>query len=157
MNFQKVAEILGGLRILPFFPSDEHALLALVSMVGSMVDTEEQVRWLVKRMTSGIYSQWPGPQEMRACFCGRFKPKDGINAYSTVYLDGIPPERPAIAAPEQKALPPGGAVTEDTSMDAAFQILQRGMVERNRGIGGPATEAEIRAAPEWLRRLEGFE
>lgn len=125
MNFERIAKTLSGLRVLKFFPNDEHALVALVRMVGEMASTEDQVEWLVGRMTSGLYAEWPGPREVRAVFCSRFNPRDGINAYSTVYIDGIPSERPAIAAPMQKALPPGAMVTADESMDEAIQELAK--------------------------------
>ena len=66
MNPREVLRILNGLRVLPYFPSDEYVMNALVRLCGSMCENLEQVRWLVDRMTSGIYAQWPGPAEMRA-------------------------------------------------------------------------------------------
>ena len=112
--------------MLRFFPNDEVVMNAVVRLCGSMCASEEQVRWLVTRMTSGIYSEWPGVAEMRACFCGRFRPADGINAYSTVFLDGLPPDPtapPRIAAPVLKALQPGHAVTADPELEASIQRL----------------------------------
>jgi hypothetical protein len=128
MNPIKILEILAELRMLPFFPNDECVMNGIVRLVGAMCASEEQVRWLVSRMTSGIYEQWPGPREMRACFCNRYKPKDGINAYSTIYPDGLPidptaPPRPEIAAPKLKALPAGHAVTADPELEASIQKL----------------------------------
>jgi len=91
MNPKRVLEMLAELAMLRFFPARNSAvLIGLARLVNQMCADESQVRWLVDRMTSGIYAEWPGPQEMRACFCSRFKPKDGLNAYSTVYPDGIP-------------------------------------------------------------------
>jgi hypothetical protein len=75
-------------------------------------------------MTSGIYSKWPGDREMRACFCCRFRPKDGLTAYSTIYLDGLPPDPTApqrIEAPSYKALPAGQVATADLEFDVAIQ------------------------------------
>jgi hypothetical protein len=92
-----------------------------------MCATEEQVRWLVDRMTSGIYAEWPGIAEMRACFCYRYKPRDGVEAYSSVYAemprDPTAPPRPEIAAPYLKALPPGHEVTPDPELEASIQQL----------------------------------
>jgi len=99
-------QMLAELAVLPFFPAgNESVLIALARLVGQMCRTEDEVRWLVDRMTSGIYSAWPGPQEMRACFCSKFRPKDGLNAYSTVYPDGIPlsEPRPRIEPPAVRA------------------------------------------------------
>jgi hypothetical protein len=120
--------MLGELRALRFFPNDELVMNAVVRLCGSMCASEEQVRWLVDRMTSGIYTEWPGIAEMRACFCCRYKPKDGVNAYSTVFPDGLPPDptappRPGIAAPDLKRLPPGHEVTADPELEASIQRL----------------------------------
>jgi hypothetical protein len=99
MNPKLTLELLGRLAVLRFFPAGNEAVMeSLMVMVGAMCDTEEQVRWLVERMTCGIYAEWPGPKEMRACYCSRFRPKDGINAYSDVYPDAIPLSRPALPA-----------------------------------------------------------
>lgn len=124
----KVLEMVAELRVLRFFPNDEAVLNAIVRLCGSMCASEEQVRWLVDRMTSGIYSEWPGIAEVRACFCARYKPKDGISVCSTVFPRNLPPDptappRPEIAAPKLKALPPGHEVTVDPELEASIQKL----------------------------------
>jgi hypothetical protein len=125
-----------------------------------MCNNEQEVRWLIDRMTSGIYAEWPGPQEMRAVLCQRYKPRDGITAYSSVYPDGLPPLPDSamlmIAMPDLKALPPGHTVSVDVKIESAVHIAAR-TNEVLRGMGGPATPAEIAAAPHWLRKLEGLE
>lgn len=93
MNVKNVAVKIEKLAMLKFFPSDEGARLGILDLVCRMAKSEEQVDWLVNRMTNGLYNEWPGPAEMRACFCSKFKPRDGIERHSTVYLDGIPSER----------------------------------------------------------------
>ena len=130
MNPERVFEMLGELRVLRFFPNDENVMIAIARLCGSMCTSEEQCRWLVDRMTSGIYSEWPGVAEMRACFCCRYKPKDGITAYSTVYPDGLPPDptappRQGIAAADQKKLNAARdePVTVDPELEAAIQEL----------------------------------
>jgi hypothetical protein len=90
MNFERVAELVAELTLLRFFPGDESARLAIVRMVGQMAENEDQVRWLVRR-TLDLWNEWPGPLEFRAVFCSRFKPKDGKNAYSERFTDGLPP------------------------------------------------------------------
>ncbi len=162
MNPERITEMLNELRVLPFFPNDEYTILALVRLVGAMAKTEDQVAWLVARMTSGIYRKWPGPLEMRACFCGKYPPKDGINAYSEVYPDGIPSERDhrlAIGSAEMKALPLGDEVSgfADKRAEAALGIAAGIMDLKSQSLRGRATKEEIAAAPEWLRRLEGYE
>jgi hypothetical protein len=124
MNPKSVLQILGELRVMRFFPNDANVMVSLLRLVGAMCENEEQVKWLVARMTSGIYSAWPGDHEMRACFCCRYKPKDGMTAYSTVYLDGLPPDptapqRPQIGTTGHFALPEGH-VSADPERDRAI-------------------------------------
>lgn len=96
MNFERVAELAAELTMLRYFPPDESARLAIVRMIGEMAENEDQVRWLVRR-TLDLWNEWPGPLELRAVFCSRFKPKDGKNAYSERFVNGIPSA--AVATP----------------------------------------------------------
>ncbi len=128
MNPIKVLEMVEELRCLKFFPNDAAVLNAIVRLCGKMCADEEQVRWLIDRITSGIYSEWPGIAEVRACFCARYKPKDGITVCSTVFRRSLPPDptappRPEIAAPKRLALPPGHEVTVDPELEASIQKL----------------------------------
>ncbi len=110
LNFEQINGIVAELATLPYYRSEEAAHLAVVRIVGQMATNVDQVRWLVSRMTSGIYTEWPGPGELRACFCSKFKPADGIECHSSVYPDGIPSERtsqPWIAAAPPKLLEAG--------------------------------------------------
>lgn len=164
MNPEVITEILSELRVLPFFPNDEFAMLPIVRLAGSMCETQEQVRWLVDRMTSGIYAEWPGMKEMRACYCSRFRPRDGINAYSDVYHDGLPPEkgerRGAILPAEMKALPEGNIASADSKAENAVKVLALCQSMKQLHFNGQrkgATPEEIATAPQWLRRLSGYE
>ena len=127
MDPVKVLEMVAELRVLRFFPNDEAVMTAIVRLCGSMCADETQVRWLISRMTSGIYETWPGAMEMRACYCNRYKPKDGINAYSTVFPDGLPMDPTApprlIEAPKLEALPPGEPETADPELEESFRRL----------------------------------
>ena len=160
MNPKRIVELLGRLALLKYFPAGNDAVMeALLILVGDMCRTEAEVEWLVKRMTSGIYAEWPGPQEMRACLCSRYRPKDGINAYSTVYPDGLPPSkesRLAIGSAPMKALPEGHTMSADAGAEAAVHVLAKTNGLTN-PMGGPATLEEIKSAPYWLRKLEGYE
>jgi hypothetical protein len=92
MDFETVTAEVSKLGTMRYFPSDPSVKLALVEFMGDIAETEDQVRWLVKRVRT-LYAEWPGEHELRAAFCSRFRPKDGINACSSVYVDGIPTER----------------------------------------------------------------
>ena len=124
MDFERVARAVASLKLMKFFPADEDTCLALCTDLSEMAESEDQVEWLVRRIRN-LYSEWPGIHELRACFCSRFKPKDGINAYSTMFLDGVPPER-AVPAPALPALPPGHRSTADPELEAGIQDLSRG-------------------------------
>lgn len=161
MNPKRLLEMLAELAMLKFFPANnESVLLGLARLCVEMCNDEREVRWLVDRMTSGIYAEWPGPQEMRACLCSRFKPRDGIIAYSSVYPDGLPASKDGmrfmIEMPDMKALPPGHTVSVDVRLESAVHVAAK-TNELLHGMGGPATPAEIAAAPYWLRHLCGLE
>jgi hypothetical protein len=79
------------LALMAFFPSDPEVRAALVTVLMDLIETEDQLDWLVNRALR-LYAKWPGVAELRALYCSRFKPRDGIESYSTVYLDGIPAE-----------------------------------------------------------------
>lgn len=96
MNVKSVAIKLEKLAMLKFFPSDEGARLGILELVCKMAHSEAQVDWLVNRMTDGLYNEWPGPAELRACFCSKFPPRDGKSACSQIYGDGIPSEKESV-------------------------------------------------------------
>lgn len=142
---------------LKYFPTQGAALLSIGRLVCDMAENEEQVRWLVKRMTSGIYSEWPGPGELRACFCSRFRPRDGIDRCSEVY-EISPPDPSAKLAPAlPKQLAAGELITADPVLDAAVGIAFATQSLKQAPLEGKATPQEIATAPEWLRRMEGYE
>ena len=98
VNVKQAADKIAELALMRFFPSEPQAKSALVRMVCEMAQTNEQVDWLVRRALA-LYTDWPGPRELRALFCSRWKPADGIEAYSTVYIadesgGGFPSETP---------------------------------------------------------------
>ena len=107
VNVKKAAAELSKLSLMKFFPSDPAARSALMGIVMSMAWTDDQIEWLVKRALV-VFAEWPGPMEIRALFCSRWKPADGIEAHSQLYRatengGGFPPEKPRAEA----LLPPG--------------------------------------------------
>ncbi len=125
MDFDDVMNLIGRWGgTLKFFPSDEDARIGIAEQLASMARSEEEIRWLVKRVPE-LHNQWPGIREVRAVFCGRFRPVDGIEAGSEIYPDGIPSERPqraALAAGATMALEPG-EVSADPEMNALVANL----------------------------------
>jgi hypothetical protein len=130
MDFQRVSDIAGRLAALKFFPSDDAARLAIMEMIGDMAETEDQVLWLVKRMLS-LYNEWPGPKELRALFCSRWTPRDGLLAYTEVYTflnGGYPAEsKPAAVSRRLPAAPEAGPVcpASQVVIDELVEALPR--------------------------------
>lgn len=81
------------LAVLKFFPRDLRVRQTLVRVVRDMAVSDAQVEWLVGRMLV-LYNEWPGPRELRALYCSKFAPRDGIEARSLDYPDGYPSEAP---------------------------------------------------------------
>lgn len=146
MDYEAVRDLISDLTVMLFFPSEPAARVALIRMVGEMAENEDQVRWLVQRMTSGLYNEWPGPGELRAVFCSRFRPRDGLTAYSSVYPDGIPSERPA--APPLLALPPGHVASIDPELEHAVrEVAAAKDLNRPRLIRGPSIPVDLDFKP----------
>jgi hypothetical protein len=95
--------LIAGLATLGSFPSGNETRKSLALLLCDMARYESEACWLIDRMTSGLYASWPGPGEMRACFCARFRPRDGVERRSSVYPEGMPPERQALSPVEHAA------------------------------------------------------
>lgn len=90
LNFKNINSMVAELAVLDYYPTDTPARAAIVRTIGSMANSEDEVRWLVDRATSGLYVKWPGIHEIRALFCSHFTPRDGFVIYSQQYPDGYP-------------------------------------------------------------------
>ena len=102
------------MALMAFFPGDADVRAALVSVFMEMIDTDEQLDWLVNRALR-LYARWPGVAEIRALYCSRWKPKDGMETYSSIYPEGIPSERNG--ARQERDAPRGSPVTADVDLD----------------------------------------
>lgn len=155
---------------LKYFPANATPIARILS---EMAATDAQVLWLARRLPQ-LHNEWPGALEMRAVFCSRFRPRDGVEAYSTDqrFADGIPSEKAAAALPAapMKALPAGRAVSVAETVDVAVCDLARakdlnrqGPPPRVRDIPvlppgvNPITEADLRKAEEELRQKRAKE
>jgi len=87
---EAAATAIDQLELMAFFPTNAAAHAALIRILVAMVETEDQLEWLIDRALK-LYARWPGAAELRALYyCSRWKPKDGIETHSTIYPDGIP-------------------------------------------------------------------
>jgi hypothetical protein len=147
---------------LKFFPSDPHARLGIVEEISEITTDIDRVRWLVSRIPK-IHSEWPGMREVRAAYCGKYKPDDGIEVYSLVYPDGIPSEKAAeplaIAGATQKQLTgevPNRATPEEiTAAQSLRDFIRDAAVKTDMNrIGKPAPKVrEIPALPPGVKPI----
>lgn len=115
MTEQEATMAVEAMTVLDYFPSKVPAQALIAHELRCMCPTYSQAMWLVRRL-SQLYAKWPGLREMRAAFCAKFRPADGIECGSEAYPDGIPSEtesRGMIAGPERKALSAGVAASAD--------------------------------------------
>ena len=91
-----ILECVGRLGALKFFPSEEYARRAIMDEIDSFAENAEQVQWLFRYVLSHC-NEWEGPQSLRAMFCMRFKPADGIDA-------NLPLGHPVMVEAEQRAI-----------------------------------------------------
>lgn len=84
LDVGSVARKAGELALLKFFPTNDVALTKLVGVICDMASSQDQVNWLVDSAIA-LYNEWPGPRELRALFCSRWNPRDGVKAYSQIY------------------------------------------------------------------------
>lgn len=109
-----------SLAVMAYFPADEIAVTQITDEILGLCQTLDQAHWLIKKMLR-TYTTWPGLRELRACFCSKFRPADGFEVASSVYLEGVPsdseqlpawalppPEYLQLAAPDQE--PPSSAL-----------------------------------------------
>lgn len=91
--------------MLRFFPSDEITRATLAELIERMANKPHEIQWLVQKVLAN-YDEWPGPQHLRAIFCTRYRPADGIERdlmEGPVYHEIMrraeePPELPTAAA-----------------------------------------------------------
>jgi len=115
------------LGLMAFFPGDPDTRAALIWVLMQLVETEEQLDWLVERALK-LYARWPGPGELRALYCSRFKPKDGAEAYSEMYQSGFPHEsaRPEIPAKREVVTTADGELADQIRSLAHGKSLPAG-------------------------------
>jgi len=86
---EQAMRAVGRMSILRFFPSDPYSRSQVAALLLKFVDRADGLEWLVNTMLNQV-GEWPGPKELRALYCCKFKPADGIEAYSAIR--GFTPE-----------------------------------------------------------------
>ena len=120
LTVDSTSRALGKLALMSFFPTGDEAQAALVRAVMKMVDTEEHLHWLTERALE-LYPRWPGIGELRALYCSRYRPKDGVEAYSEIYERFPHESRPEQCAPE----PADAPVSSDKGLDGKVREMAK--------------------------------
>jgi hypothetical protein len=68
------------LGVLRFWPKGEAEANTMMKFFDRMVNTPQQLRWLVDTLIDQV-GTYDGTDQIRAVFCSQFQPKDGIQAY----------------------------------------------------------------------------
>ncbi len=120
ITFEEAHAVINDLGALSFFPKDVRARLTLARLLRDFVTTKDQSQWLVRRMLQ-LFDVWPGPRELRALYCSRWKPRDGVEATSEKYP--APPGYPPEHKPEPKLLFNPSEISADPELERAVRDL----------------------------------
>lgn len=119
---------IANLSICKFFPADAAARAAIRMFLVRICPDAEALDWLVRTVMNRI-GEWPGPLELRAILCTKFRPADGIEADSTI--KGLTPSDAEERQLEQHAqIKAGGWVPDD---EEAKKLLG-GLVDRKKWL-----------------------
>lgn len=119
---ETINKTVARITLMPFFPGSDSGARAIVAEeIVNMATSDEQVIWLGYRFIQLYPKQWPGIGELRALFCKRFKPADGLQVNSGVFED-FPTEAELGPVPGL-ALPP--ARSEREALQAATIPITR--------------------------------
>ncbi len=66
------------MEMIPFFPDSLAARFAICEEIHSFVGTEEQLTWFSKAYRQNCGTKWTGEPMLRAVFCLKYAPDDGI-------------------------------------------------------------------------------
>jgi hypothetical protein len=118
------------LRVLGFFQADTAVAAQIARQIVKFANNEKEVEWLVDAAIER-WTRWLGVPELRALFCTRFKPKDGIEM-DVVSTPGLTPQeleikavlehenRKMLARPSINALLLSGVAKGDETLDPQF-------------------------------------
>ena len=118
MNAEQLAGKVLEWTSMRFFPQEREGRTAIVNAVLAMSGKPERAVWIVDQMLA-LTSTWPGIAEVRAVYCCRFKPADGLESdFSELCPSGQIPAGVAVGFvpksgslvlpdPRSRELPPG--------------------------------------------------
>lgn len=134
---QDLETALDELSMCQYFPTEPGVRAAIMRTLARMVPHREALIWLVRTMVDRI-GTWKGPMELRGVLCTRFRPADGIEAFSS--LPGFRPEDSEAALLDEHEqrkvgwLPPAeGAAPKQITADPEMERIMR-QLEAGKGI-----------------------
>lgn len=158
-----VQDAIATMSLLKFFPSGDVAVRVLIDLLIRLCSTREQLNWLVETLINRI-GEWPGPAQLRALFCTRFPPADGIEG-PPCELSGFTPadgeqryveleaKRGVLLDSQKQRLLPGEV--ETVSGDDKMQSLIGDLAAAKQMPGTPRTRLDYRKrVREILRNAE---
>ncbi len=122
------------ISLMPFFPNSDSGARGTVSKeIADMATSDEQVKWLGHRFIQLYPKQWPGIVELRACFCKRFRPADGVEVESAIYFnEGYPSEAHLGPVPGLRLTP---TRSEREALEAGKSVPQIGQGSQLQIVG----------------------
>lgn len=149
VDVQRAAEQISELSLLKYFPQDQFAQAALLRMVCEKAKSNEQIAWLVSRVLE-LYEDWPGPRAVLELFKspmmpGNMKPLSEADRLKVTGGD---------------TLLIGDGSIPDPTLEADVRVVLSVSAKTKAAISGfsdKTTAEEIESAPDWLRKLEGYE
>lgn len=150
----QIKSCVAQLTIVSFFPSEPLKQALIMRFFQQLVGTNEQLEWLVSVL---LTVDWPGPAQVRALFCTRFPPADGIKEGEQCRLSGFTPNdceaHRSIAAPDLKLLSaPEKGVALDAELIADMNRLEaKCKLQAARERGKRSTKKYVYIPPDWLK------
>lgn len=149
------------LHALKYYPVDISGAAdeGMARLFHRMIETPEQLHWLCDTLIDRV-GFYPGTEQIRAIFCTRFKPLDGIEANVSPELPIYRSEEQCEAVDKTKAFIESptlrqiaGTVERDADTDLRGRLKSVGLILEKVGVmpeakptEGPITEDDIRHA-----------
>lgn len=72
-----LCRVIDALSILRFFPKEARERAQVIGILHRMCNNQRELYWLLDRALIA-WNDWPGPRDLRALFCTKFRPRDGV-------------------------------------------------------------------------------